>query len=176
MKRRTLLRTAGIAAGGLAGISGCAAQDDGSEGVPDDAEPRIVSDTATPTPTETPSGTQAGTGAPAGGGGDVIATSYEFLGVVEGWQGQAPPFIADQVNPTLNLEPGRKYEVTWTNGDGIPHDFTIQDAQGNELAATELVTEEGASATLTFTASEQMAQYLCTVHPTTMVGDIEFQS
>lgn len=39
--------------------------------------------------------------------------------------------------------------------------------------STENVSEEGAVQAVRFTASDEMAQYICQVHPNTMVGDIE---
>lgn len=35
------------------------------------------------------------------------------------------------------------------------------------------MSNQGETLSLTFTASEEMDQYICTVHPTTMVGDIQ---
>ncbi|WP_135366544.1 hypothetical protein [Halosimplex halophilum] len=35
------------------------------------------------------------------------------------------------------------------------------------------MSERGAARSLTFTATEEMVEYVCTVHPTTMVGDME---
>ena len=99
--------------------------------------------------------------------------TYEFGGEVQGWQGRAPAAIEGEVNPTLQLQAGTEYRVEWENLDGAPHDFTIQDANGGTITGTDTITEEGETATLTFTASPEMAQYICTIHPTTMVGEIQ---
>ncbi len=119
----------------------------------------------------------AGATALAGGAGfgtaQEAATTYRFGGEVAGWQGRAPPGIEGETNPTIELEAGTEYEVVWENLDGQPHDFVIQDDQGDDLVGTEITNEEGATLSFTFTASEEMAQYVCTVHPTTMVGDVE---
>ncbi|WP_226010860.1 PQQ-dependent sugar dehydrogenase [Halomicrobium salinisoli] len=119
----------------------------------------------------------AGATALAGGAGFGMAqedaTTYRFGGEVAGWQGRAPSEIEGETNPTIELEAGTEYEVVWENLDGQPHDFVIQDDQGNDLVGTEITEEEGATLSFTFTASEEMAQYICTVHPTTMIGDIE---
>ena len=42
------------------------------------------------------------------------------------------------------------------------------------LDVTETISEEGAMQAVQFTATEEMATYICEIHPTTMVGDIEF--
>ncbi|RBI59125.1 hypothetical protein DMJ13_23405 [halophilic archaeon] len=102
-----------------------------------------------------------------------VAQTYRFGGEVIAWHGRAPPRIEGQTNPTIQLQAGRQYRVVWENLDGQPHNFTIQDSQGNTLASTETVSEEGATLSMTFTASAEMAQYICTIHPTTMVGNIQ---
>ena len=177
MNRRTVLRRLGVAGTGIAALAGCSSPQ-GGEGTTDG--PVVDTETATETPAETGTGTDggAGTGTATGTGAATgtagpVGTSYQFRGVVQGWMGQAPPRIEGQQNPTLQLQAGQQYEVTWTNGDGVPHNFTIQDAEGNALAQTETISEQGASLTLTFTASQEMTQYICTIHPNTMVGNIE---
>ena len=42
-----------------------------------------------------------------------------------------------------------------------------------QVAVTETLSEQGAVQGVKFTASEKMAQYICTVHPNTMVGSIQ---
>lgn len=105
--------------------------------------------------------------------GRAQAQSYRFGGEVQAWRGRAPSAIEGEQNPTLELEAGQRYEVVWENLDGQPHDFTIQNDGGTNLAATDLVQQQGETASLTFTATPEMTQYICTVHPTTMVGDVE---
>jgi plastocyanin len=100
-------------------------------------------------------------------------TTLRFGGRVQGWQGRAPQQIKGKKNPTLNLQPGKKYKVVWENLDGQPHDFTIQDSNGNTIKKTPIVSQQGATRSLTFTATKKMAQYICTVHPTTMVGQVQ---
>lgn len=101
------------------------------------------------------------------------AETYRFGGEVVAWHGEAPDSIEGADNPTLELEAGTEYEVVWENLDGEPHNFTILDANGGEIVATETFSEQGATHTLTFTATPEMAEYICTIHPTTMVGDVE---
>ncbi|WP_321112796.1 cupredoxin domain-containing protein [Halorussus salinisoli] len=76
----------------------------------------------------------------------------------------------------MTLRPGTEYEVVWENLDSAPHNFTIKDADGNNVVSTETMSNQGETRSLTFTASEEMAQYICTVHPSTMVGDIRIES
>lgn len=94
----------------------------------------------------------------------------ELIGRMSGWEGVSPSSIAGQTNPTLSLEAGTDYELTWTNGDGAPHNFNIEDAQGSVLLETEIMNEQGATQTVTFTARESMTEYFCAVHPTSMRG------
>jgi plastocyanin len=100
-------------------------------------------------------------------------TTLRFGGRVQGWQGEAPQQLKGKKNPTLSLQPGKKYKVVWKNLDGQPHDFTIQDSNGNTIKKTPIVSQQGATRSLTFTATKKMAQYICTVHPTTMVGKMQ---
>jgi len=112
----------------------------------------------------------------ASGRASAQAETIRLGGEVPGWQGAAPPSIEGETNPTLYLEVGSQYEVVWENLDGAPHNFTIEDADGNVLQATETMTDQGQTRSLTFTATEQMTTYICTIHPTTMVGDISFSA
>lgn len=114
-------------------------------------------------------------GGGGGGDGDPIdpSTTIQVDGDIQAWQGVAPDGINGQENPTLTLQEGAEYTVEWTNIDGAPHDFALQDADGNNLAKTDIISEEGATTPLTFTASAEMVQYICTVHPNSMVGDVE---
>jgi len=41
------------------------------------------------------------------------------------------------------------------------------------VSTSEIVTQEGAVQAIQFTATDEMAQYICPIHPTSMVGDIE---
>jgi len=59
---------------------------------------------------------------------------YRFGGEVQAWQGRAPQSIQGQSNPTLQLSVGQVYEVTWENLDGQPHNFALQNEDGENLA------------------------------------------
>lgn len=177
--RRSFLKIgSGIVAAGGAGLAGCVgAPDGGGEDAPEEETPEGA-ETETPTeaetPTETPTEPGTPTETPADGG--QVATHFRLGGRVEAWQGREPASIADTENPTLQMEAGQTYRVTWENLDGVPHDFVIQDDQGNALAETEQASEEGQTLSVTFTASEEMSQYVCTIHPQTMVGDVQIGS
>ncbi|WP_306054334.1 cupredoxin domain-containing protein [Natronococcus wangiae] len=95
-------------------------------------------------------------------------------GDANGWVGQAPSAIDGETNPTLALEVGREYELTWTNVDGNTHDFAIEDENGDVVGPTNSVSEDGESQTVAFTAVEEMTGYYCTTHPGSMRGAIEF--
>ena len=119
-------------------------------------------------------------GSIAGIGGVTLAQGDEPVpvrlgGETSGWtvpEDFDSPVVSEGPNPTLNLEAGTEYEVTWTNLDGAQHNFAILDADENVLRRTDIMGEEGATQTTTFTASEEMATYLCQVHPVSMRGDI----
>ncbi|QSW99736.1 cupredoxin domain-containing protein [Haloterrigena alkaliphila] len=103
-------------------------------------------------------------------GGDA---DFQLVGEASAWQGAAPDAISGEANPTLQLEAGTEYALVWENGDGLQHNFAIEDANGEDLLASELVSEQGATQTVTFTASEEMSEYYCQVHPQSMRGGIE---
>ncbi|WP_158057401.1 cupredoxin domain-containing protein [Halorussus halophilus] len=92
--------------------------------------------------------------------------------VVSEWQGQSGDG-SGATNPTLRLEVGQQYAITWTNLDGAPHNLALTDSAGNVLARTEVVAEQGATRTLVFTATEDVAGYRCEVHPQTMNGGVQ---
>lgn len=107
------------------------------------------------------------------GGDKHFEERFELDGFTEGWVGLAPEEIEGEENPTLELEVGETYVVEWINADGVPHDFVILDAEGNEIVGTEIMSDEGESLELEFEATEEMAEYYCSVHPAEMRGDIE---
>lgn len=184
----------------------------------------------------------AATGALAGLNTAVLAQEQDaevilLGGKVAGWQGFRLPGKATatgSANPTLNLKAGTTYTLMWENLDGVPHNFAIQDKEGNNLKVltpltvqsdlfskinktgknqtislnvsngtlaqvnignetagnetekqptveslvekTEILSEQGAVQGVQFTASEKMAQYICLIHPNTMVGDINIKT
>lgn len=117
------------------------------------------------------------TGIAIGAGGYVHARQQgqeiKLVGRVEAWEGVAPAEIEGQSNPTLTLTAGQDYTVTWENGDGARHNFAIRNANGENIVRSDFLAEEGATESVQFTASEDMVQYVCEVHPSSMVGDVE---
>jgi hypothetical protein len=111
-----------------------------------------------------------GTGPTTGG----AAQAIKLGGRIAGWQGRAPSAIQGETNPTLSLQPGAMYRLTWVNLDGAEHELIIEDSNGNELVATESASKKGVTRSVTFTAAKQMAQYYCEYHPQSMRGDIRF--
>ena len=95
-----------------------------------------------------------------------------LYGRTAGWQGVAPNSIADAKNPTLPLVAGQNYEVRWTNVDGQPHNFVIRSGEGQDIVSSDIISTQGATQNVRFTATEDMATYICDVHPTTMQGNV----
>ena len=121
--------------------------------------------------------TAAGALAGVGGVGGAAAQSPEVVrlgGKIAGWQGRAPESIAGETNPTLDLDPGIDYRVVWENLDGMGHNFALLDSAGKTLERTEILSEEGETRALEFTAGEAMAEYVCEPHSGSMRGAISF--
>ncbi|WP_339104758.1 plastocyanin/azurin family copper-binding protein [Haloterrigena salinisoli] len=94
------------------------------------------------------------------------------------WVGQGPDAIADQTNPTLELEAGESYAIEWENAIGrlqpegenrvfepLPgHNFVIASdgdtMDWNTYVRSDFTSEEGATQTVEFVANEQMGVYL----------------
>lgn len=106
-------------------------------------------------------------------GGRAAVQRIELGGETTGWSGRHPADIEGATNPTLALTAGEEYRLTWENTDGAPHNFVIEDADGTQMVRSDIVSEEGATQTVEFTASEEMAEYACEVHPTSMRGGLE---
>lgn len=118
--------------------------------------------TESPTPTEEPT--------------EVSTDEFRLVGETGGWVGQSPAEIEGETNPTLTLQVGTDYTLVWENGDGVRHNFAIENEDGEDVLATDFVEEEGATQTVEFTASEEMAEYYCQVHPNSMRGQLDFQN
>ncbi|MDL5363579.1 plastocyanin/azurin family copper-binding protein [Halalkalicoccus sp. NIPERK01] len=114
---------------------------------------------------------EAGNGGANGG----ETRTIRLGGATDGWQGQEPSDIADQTNPSLALQAGTTYELTWENLDGAEHELIIEDAEGTELEASDSSEEQGETVTLTFDAAEGMAAYYCEYHPEAMRGEITLE-
>ena len=100
-------------------------------------------------------------------------TEIYLEGYTPGWEGVEPAVIDGETNPTLVLTEGETYTITWENGDGDSHNIEIRDDTGGTIEETDLMGEEGETQTLEFEATADMADYVCTPHAGTMIGDIE---
>lgn len=149
--RRTVLKATGIA-GVTASLGGLAAGQDTTEEGEDEGQDETTEET-----------TVEGEG----------ATTILLGGEVDYWFGLAPEPIQGEENPTLALEEGERYEIIWMNLDGREHELVVEDADGEELEASDSNEEAGATASVTVTAGEEMAEYYCEYHPESMRGNVE---
>ncbi|WP_227377822.1 plastocyanin/azurin family copper-binding protein [Haladaptatus halobius] len=92
-----------------------------------------------------------------------------------GWQGRAPKSIKGKKNPTLTLQPGQKYTLTWENLDGKEHELYIVNKKDKPVVKSEDAEEKGKTVSTTFTASKKMTQYYCEYHSQSMRGKIKLQ-
>lgn len=95
-------------------------------------------------------------------------TTIVLDGYSSHWEGIEPSEIEGVENPTLVLSEGEEYEIEWINADNIVHNLEIHDTDGQQVdtLVTEDIQEEGErSEPLSFTASENMSEYICNYHP-----------
>jgi hypothetical protein len=86
--------------------------------------------------------------------------------------GEEPLVIEGEENPTLELVEDREYEIGFVVRDEGEHNLTIH-GDGGQHGRTQITDEEGEEVWQTIDASEELTEYLCDVHPETMVGGIE---
>ncbi|WP_231188459.1 PVC-type heme-binding CxxCH protein [Haladaptatus sp. DYF46] len=93
----------------------------------------------------------------------------------EEWTGVAPASIEGEGNPTLTLEPDAEYTVEWTNRNGAPHNFEIVDSNDEVVqdVSTPYLATEGESQTVSFTSTDEIAEYVCRAHNLRMRGTVE---
>ncbi|SEH17938.1 Plastocyanin [Natronorubrum sediminis] len=111
-----------------------------------------------------------------GNGEPIEPGEIELDGETEAWTGVAPDEIADEENPTLTLEEGESYEITWENIDGVDHNIEIRDDDDEVVDGyeTDLMGDEGETQTLEIDeVTDEMTQYVCEPHQSTMIGDVE---
>jgi len=101
-------------------------------------------------------------------------TEIELDGHTNNWTGLSPDPIDGVENPTLVLTAGTEYTVTWYNQDGAEHNIALVDDDGEAIEASEWTNDD--EQTFTFEATEEMVEYLCEPHRTTMVGDVDIQT
>ncbi|WP_312909804.1 plastocyanin/azurin family copper-binding protein [Natronosalvus caseinilyticus] len=118
-------------------------------------------------------GVAVGAGTAVATQGDALSTDIELDGDRGGWEGTSPDEISGGTNPTLVLEAGTTYTVTWENGDGEPHNFVIVDEEDERLVSTDIMSSRGETQTVEFEATEEMVAYFCAPHRGSMIGDVE---
>lgn len=186
--RRRVLRLSGGAVCGLL-LGGCLAHGgatdgrDDSDGESDSADAADDASGQTPDTNEDDE-SEEGRDEPADdeagdeGDGWEDVTEVVLSADTTGWEGVEPPAIAGEKNPTLVLTAGEEYTITWRNADGVPHNLEIRDedeAVVGELE-TELMETEGETQSLAFEATEEMAEYSCSVHASwSKRGDIAIE-
>lgn len=86
--------------------------------------------------------------------------------------GQAPANVsvanATDVPANGTTQPANETGNATANGTGMGGP-----QEGQLVETTELIAQQNAVQAVEFTATEEMAQYICPVHPTSMVGDVE---
>ncbi len=105
-------------------------------------------------------------------------TEIVLSATTAGWEGIEPEVINGEDNPTLVLNVGKDYVITWKNSDGRPHNIEIWDENEEvvEDYKTELMNEEGSTQSLKIEAQEAMAEYICEIHADwSKRGDIEIE-
>ncbi|NUC74863.1 hypothetical protein HTZ84_21600 [Haloterrigena sp. SYSU A558-1] len=113
-----------------------------------------------------------------GASGAIEPGEIQLGGETQAWLGVSPDQIADEENPTLTLQEGESYEITWENLDGAGHNIQILDDNDEVVDdyETEIMSEQGETQTLSIDeVTGEMAQYICEPHQATMNGDIEVQ-
>ncbi|SEP03208.1 Copper binding protein, plastocyanin/azurin family [Halogranum amylolyticum] len=189
--RRTVLQKTVAALSCTVGLAGCAdggsdstATEEGEGGTTEGGTRSTTGESATTgertttsseTSTETQESTETSSSTETGTGTSTASSEADILlgGMVKAWVGQKPTRVDGQNNPTLQLTAGTEYTLIWGNLDGAEHELIIEDANGEELAATESASQQGATRSITFTASQKMAEYYCEYHPQSMRGTIE---
>lgn len=111
--------------------------------------------------------------------GDEQTQAIRLGAETAGWQGQAPSDIEDETNPTISLQAGTTYDLTWENLDGEEHELIVEDANGNEIAASDESEQESETVSMTLEVTQEMAGqsgiYYCEHHPEAMRGEFSVE-
>lgn len=96
-----------------------------------------------------------------------------------GWKGQAPSDIEDETNPTISLQAGTSYDLTWENLDGEEHELIVADADETEIQSSGESEQEGETVSMTVNVTQEMAGqsgiYYCEYHPEAMRGEFSVE-
>ena len=113
-----------------------------------------------------------------GSGGEALESGEIALGAeTQGWQGQEPEALDEEANPTLTVQEGESYQITWENLDGAEHNLQVLDDDDEVVDdyETEFVSEEGETRTLEIDeVTTEMSSYICGEHEI-MNGEINVQ-
>lgn len=96
----------------------------------------------------------------------------------QSWVGSEPSKIADVEAPTLELTEGESYTIGWEQNEG-GHNIALYNGDGSVYNGkeTSVVNSTGEGQTLEFTASSDIAEYVCVPHYNAgMTGSIEVTS
>ncbi|GAA0474627.1 PQQ-dependent sugar dehydrogenase [Halococcus dombrowskii] len=118
----------------------------------------------------------AGAGSITGARAQSQPETIRLGGETTGWVGRKPSGIQGTTNPTLELDIGTTYRLTWKNVDGAQHNVALLDADDAVIERTQYMSDEGKTQTLEFTATEAMDEYVCQAHLNSMRGDITLSS
>ncbi|AHF99525.1 hypothetical protein HALLA_12725 [Halostagnicola larsenii XH-48] len=165
LSRRRMIQYTGAAAA-TALVAGCGSSGGGDDGGGGDG------------------GGGGGDGGSGNGGGETDVSAWEDVEEIElegqtsGWVGVAPDPIADEENPTLVLFNGQEYTISFENTDGQEHNLQILNGDGDVVDdyETDSISSEGETATLEgVQASDEMTNYICEPHESTMDGQIQIE-
>jgi glucose/arabinose dehydrogenase len=118
----------------------------------------------------------AGVGSITGARAQSQVETIRLGGETTGWVGREPSRIQGTINPTLELEVGTTYRLTWKNIDGRQHNVALLDSGDAVLQRTQFMSNEGETQSFEFTATEAMDEYVCQAHLSSMRGDIQLSS
>ncbi len=175
LRRRRLLRSAGVAVAGAA-VAGCLDQHSAGDGGDDDDSNDDKS--AADDPDDDGTDGENGSADDSNDDDSPVAIDpgarIEFYGDSLGWEGVEPAAIEGLQNPTLVLEAGETYEIGWHDGDIAQHNIELWDADDAlvEDYQTRVVAEPETPQFLEIEATEEMAYYVCEPHDAAMRGEI----
>lgn len=90
------------------------------------------------------------------------------------WVGSEPSGIADMENPTIELTDGASYTIGWEQNE-TGHNIALYNSDESvyDGNSTEIASSTGEGQEFDFTASTDIAEYVCEPHYPGMAGTIE---
>ena len=122
----------------------------------------------------------SGNGNGSGSGAVEIEPGSTIMFKADGqtWVGKEPSGIKDKENPTIKLTEGESYTIGWTQNQ-TGHNIALYKSDGSVYNGkkTSVATSTGEGQTLDFTASSDIAEYVCVPHYNSgMKGTVEIKS